>query len=356
MAKTASTVIKDPYEDHIVGYSSVIGKGDVPVYDWDIAPGTNAQGQTEADVYTNWLNKGLINTSAPKYTGALRLGNTTIANPEAYGMENEARSQWGEDYTDWLNRTGGDNRMATAKQLENPRLAEDIPTVTNNRFRSTEEIIDNISKAGWVVIRTGENKQLTAVDESKGDSGVRSKDVVVARYNPATGSYSDARTFQVVDYGDHFATTQAMDAAGGKGLMTADSTNASGQPTGVPGMALGARAASMSNAGTILPYMPENMTLSGYRALSTTQRQSLKTAVEVRGKDWNEYLSGLKDPAPAVVSYAELRTMNASDKATLRQQVEDAGLSWSDYVDQIFSPWSASFNSPRRVTYATYRG
>jgi hypothetical protein len=362
MAKTASTIIDplDPTGEHIVGYAPITGGGQKTIYDWDLAAGQNAQGQTDADVYTNWLNSGLMSPamSAPKYTGALKLGNSTITNPEAYGMENEARSQWGKDYIEWLNLTGGENRIATQEQLENPTLAEDIPTVTNAKFNSMESLLDSVSNAGWVIISTGEKEQLTAVDVKNGDPGVRATDVVVAKYDPTTGNYSNQTTFRVVDYGDYFYTTRAMDAAGGKGLTTTNSMSALGELTGVPGMALGTRSIPSSNASTITAAIPEipSLTLSEYRALDTDQRAKVKQAVEANKQDWNEWLSGLKNPAPAVISYTELRTMNATDKAALRQQVEDAGLLWSDYIDQIYSPWSTSFSSPSRVTYATYRG
>ena len=337
--------------DRIAGIAPITGGGEQYVYDWEYAPGQNAQGQTEGQIYQDWLTKGLVTPEQPKiegsYTPSQRRNNQYFPEMGASPLLDDGYEQatGASNYMSWLEGTKGGFRAEAQS-----KFAKEIPTVTNASFSDSDSLVDSITNAGYSVIK---QDNIISSPTEKQDS------YTVARYDPVSKQYTDPTTFYVNQRveGDGIVVTtgQAFDAMMGQGRV------GEGNPAyGVPGdISAGVPDPQLPFDPSVL--LPGELSLSDYRALNTDQRLRIKSAIEANKMDWGEWLNALKDTAPAVVSYQELRLMNAADKAKLRQQVEDAGLSWADYVDQIYEPWrdsqaASSFNTPRRVSYAIPRG
>lgn len=352
-------------------YSDILGQDPL---EWMTAP-IQPQGEpeykqpksampSEAEIYANWVKQGFINDPASGLMPSKAAG-PQRADPSLAWLDSNAYPDWFKEQvrtgtenvalTDYaqFERSRGEGRtsyLPPGSTRATSKLAPEIPTVTNAKFANPASLVDSITNAGWVVIKT---------DQGQDSAGQAQIKFTVGKYDPSIAGFTDFTVFNATKpkgSGDLY-TGQAFDALLGQGAKLAGSTETNGIPSGPQ--------ADYRSSDSILPTVPKlpsSMTRSGYRALNTDQRNQLHDAVTANKMDWNEYLSGLKDPAPRVVAYDELRLMNAQDKGTLRQQVEDAGLNWSDYVDQIYEPWKSmqtttpGFSNARRVTYATARG
>lgn len=331
---------------------------DKPPLDVSALWGTTNAAPLESDVYANWVKQGLINDPAsglmPSKAAGPQRADASLAwlDSNAYpdwfkeqvrtGTENVALTDYAQ-----FERSKGEGRtsyLPPGSTRATSKLAPEIPTVTNAKFANAASLADSITNAGWVIIKT---------DIGQDSAGQAQTKFTVGKYDPSIAGFTDFTTFNATrPKGEvNLYTGQAFDALMGQGAKLPGSFSPTGIPSGPPS---DLPSGTPSYKGSL-----PSLTRSGYRALNTDQRNQLHDAVTANKMDWNEYLSGLKDPAPRVVGYDELRLMNAQDKGVLRQQVEDAGLNWSDYVDQIYEPWKASqgqFNNARRVTYATARG